>query len=109
MLDWILKYIGGGVVVIVGYIIISNMLWLIFGSKLLQALPGVNIKGSSGTLKIAVMLVMSIAGLLYWLIKFPFALIGLANKKKVIECMSDCIKYASKKISKRKNFRNGTH
>ncbi len=108
MPEWIVKYIGGGFLVIIGYIIVSNTLWLIFGSRLLQSLPGVKIKGNNGTLKIAVMLVMSLIGFCYWVIALPFAAVGIANRKTLPECMSGCIQYASKKIAKRTNHSNGT-
>ena len=101
MHDFITKYIGGGLLVLIGYIIVSNTLWLIFGSKLLQSLPGVNIKGFTGTLKIAVMLVMSVIGFLYWAIKFPFAKMGLIKNNSLANCISNGIQSASKLFSKR--------
>tara|TARA_B100000686_G_scaffold254225_1_gene265419 strand:- start:976 stop:1293 length:318 start_codon:yes stop_codon:yes gene_type:complete len=72
--DW-LGWLGNGVIILIIYIIISNTLWLIFGAKLLQCLPGINIKGSKGTLKIAAMLVFSGYGILIWGLKYTRSLI----------------------------------
>ena len=74
-----LTWLGGGLVLLILYIIISNTLWLLFGSKLIQCLPGVNIKGFRGTIKIATMIVLSIIGSLKWLLKY---LLVFFTKKK---------------------------
>lgn len=101
MPEWIIKYFGGGLLVLLGYIAISNTLWLLFGSKLLQSLPGVNIKGIGGTLKIATLLLMTIIGFLVWLVKWPIAMLGLINKQSMQETISFFIQYASKLLSNR--------
>lgn len=61
---------GGGLFALILYLIISNTLWLIFGARLLQFLPGVKIRGMRGTFKMAVMLLMSLLGILVWFIKY---------------------------------------
>jgi len=61
---------GGGLFALILYLIISNTLWLIFGARLLQFLPGVKINGMRGTFKIAVMLFMSLLGVCIWMIKY---------------------------------------
>lgn len=76
-----LTWLGGGLVLFILYIIISNTLWLLFGSKLIQCLPGVNIKGFRGTIKIAVMIVLSIIGSLKWLFKCLFVFITKRKPK----------------------------
>ena len=101
MPDWVIKYFGEGVIVLLGYIIISNSLWLIFGSKLLQSLPGVNIKGAKGTLKIVLLLVLTLIGFFIWLFKWPFSKIGLIKNQSLPDCIGYCIQIASKVFSKR--------
>ncbi len=96
MPEWLLKYVGGGFIVITAYVIISNTLWLLFGSKLLQSLPGVNIKGATGTLRIAVMLLMCITGFLVWVVKYPLSFLGLTKRQKIAESVSYYIQSASK-------------
>ncbi len=101
MPDWIVKYIGGGFLAIVGYVIISNTLWLLFGSRLLQSLPGVNIKGATGTLRIIILLIMSLTGFLFWLFKWGFMKLNIIKKQSLQECMSYFIQSASKVFSRR--------
>lgn len=101
MPDWIIKYFGTGILVLFGYVIISNTLWLLFGSKLLQSLPGVNIKGSAGTLKIVLLLIMSFTGLFFWIAKWPLFRLGIIKKQSLKDCVSYCIQSASKLFSKR--------
>ena len=64
-----LTWVGGGFAAVLLYVLISNTLWLVFGSRLLQSLPGVDIKGFRGTLKIATMLVLSLVGFTAWAFK----------------------------------------
>lgn len=98
--DWVLKYIGGGFAVVVGYVLISNTLWLLFGSRILQFLPGVNVNTASGTFKIAVMLVMSLTGLLHWSLKWPFMWMKVTKRASLKETISFYIQQASKIHSK---------
>ena len=70
MLHEIPLYVGGGLAVVLIYVLVSNTLWLLFGSRLLQCLPGVKIKGLAGTFKIAAMLVLSVVGVAVWCLKF---------------------------------------
>ena len=70
MLENLIFWIGGGLAIVIAYVIVSNTLWLLFGSTLLQRLPGVQIKGFRGTLKIAIMLFLSVTGFMFWIIKF---------------------------------------
>jgi hypothetical protein len=79
MLNEIWVLVGSSLILILAYILISNTLWLLFGSRLLQCLPGVNIKGISGTFKIAVMLILSAIGNLRWALKY----IALASGKNM--------------------------
>ena len=72
MLSDLFPWIGGGLLAIILYLIISNTLWLLFASRILQFLPGVNIKGFRGTLKLAFMIVLSGIGLLSWGVKYSF-------------------------------------
>lgn len=101
MPEWIIKYFGGGLLVILVYILISNTIWLLFGSKFLQALPGVNIKGVAGTLKIAILLIMTFTAIFVWLITWPFKQLGIGDKQSIQACISDYIQSASKVFAKR--------
>ncbi len=69
MKDSVILWLGGGIVGIIVYVVISNTLWLLIGAKFLQSLPGVNISGVRGTLRIAAMLLMALVGGCLWLIK----------------------------------------
>lgn len=104
MPDWIIKYVGGGISVVIIYIIVSNTLWLLLGSELLKLIPGVNFRGSKGTFKIAIMILMSIVGFIYWVISLPILAIRLKKPKGLLYCISSFIKYASKHITNRIDF-----
>lgn len=69
MKDSVILWLSGGIVGIIAYVVISNTLWFLFGAKFLQSLPGVNIRGVRGTLRIAAMLLMAVVGGCIWLIK----------------------------------------
>jgi hypothetical protein len=101
MVECILKYSGFGLFALLGYLIISNTLWLLFGSKLLQSLPGVNVRGSTGTLKIAILLIMTITGFLIWIVRTPFSKLGIFKEQSLQGCVSHCIQSASKLFAKR--------
>ena len=73
--------IAGGVVAVVLYLLVSNTLWLLLGSRLLQSLPGVNINGFRGTIKIAAMLIFALLGIFMWSAKWCAALIFFRTKK----------------------------
>lgn len=70
------KWFGGGLLAVVVYLLVSNALWLLLGSRLLQSLPGVNIKGFRGTLRIAAMLVLTMWALIMWVAKRPAVWLG---------------------------------
>jgi hypothetical protein len=76
MLNEIFSWVGGGLALVLLYILFSNTLWLLFGSRLLQSLPGVDIKGIGGTFKIAAMLMLSAIGTLRWIFKYIASPIG---------------------------------
>jgi|JI6StandDraft_1071083.scaffolds.fasta_scaffold592944_2 hypothetical protein len=106
MPEWFIKYIGGGLLAVIGYVIISNTLWLIFGSRLLQSLPGVNIKGAKGTLRIAIMILMSFVALFVWFFNYLFHIIGISKKRTISSWISFFIQLASKIFSKALNQDN---
>jgi hypothetical protein len=93
--DWVVTYIGGGILVVIGYILLSNTFWLLFGSSILQKLPGVNIRGAKGTLKIALLIILSIIGFLKWVLSYPVNVFRNQNKKNLKMYLSDSIKSAS--------------
>jgi hypothetical protein len=70
MLNGILSWTGGGLILIIIYFLISNTLWLLFGSKILQYLPGINNRSSVGTFKIAAMIALAAIGTLVWILKY---------------------------------------
>jgi hypothetical protein len=97
-----LYWLGGSVALLIAYVIVSNTLWLLFGSKVIQKLPGVNIKGFRGTLKIALMLFLSATGFLFWISKYFVMLILLKNPKpKLSNEISQKIKWGAR-ITKNK-------
>ena len=75
--DWLVKYVGGGLLVILCYVIISNTFWLLVGARVLQFLPGVNDKSAKGTLKIVLLLLMSLIGIFWWLLKLIPTILGI--------------------------------
>ena len=92
-----LYWLGGSVVLLIAYVIVSNTLWLLFGSKVIQKLPGVNIKGFRGTLKIALMLFLSAIGFLFWISKYLIMLMLLKNPKpKLSNEISQKIKWGAR-------------
>lgn len=80
----IMKWIGGGVLAVIVYLIVSNTLWLLLGSRLLQSLPGVNIKGLRGTFRIAAMLVLVIVAFVFWLVKRPLVWLGATRIDRLL-------------------------
>lgn len=70
MLNTSFMFAGGGLALVILYVLVSNTLWLLFGSRLLQIIPGINIKGYAGTVKIAAMLILLVTGSLTWLLKY---------------------------------------
>ena len=78
--DWLITYWGSGILVIIAYVIVSNTLWLLFGSKMLQILPGVGGIYAISTFRIALMLVLVAVGFLHWLIRYPVSLAGFIEK-----------------------------
>ena len=97
MLENLIFWIGGGLAIVIAYVIVSNTLWLLFGSTLLQRLPGVKIKGFRGTLKIAMMLFLSVTGFMFWVIKFFFMFTLRKNPKpKLTDEISRKIQWGAK-------------
>lgn len=106
MFSEIAVWLGGGIAVIVLYVVVSNTLWLLFGSKLIQCLPGVNIVGFRGTLKIATMLVLSLIGLLLWVCKY---LLMYVTRKKPLPILSEEISRSIQRGAKLIKNRNDKH
>ena len=92
-----LYWLGGGIALLIAYAIVSNTIWLLFGSRLIQKLPGVNITGFRGTLKIALMLLMSVFGLGVWIFKYLIALLLFKKVRPVISNeIAQKVKWASR-------------
>ena len=85
MLNGILSWAGGGLILIIIYFLISNTLWLLFGSKILQLLPGINNKTTAGTAKIATMITLSVLGTLVWMFKYVYFLVFANNVRPVFK------------------------
>ncbi len=81
MIDSLIVWIGSGILGIIAYVVISNTLWMLFGARLLQSLPGVKIRGVRGTLRIAAMLLMTLVGGCVWLVKMLARVIKLPIAK----------------------------
>lgn len=95
--DWLITYVGGGILVVVSYMIISNTFWLLFGSSVLTKLPGVNQTGAKGSLKIALLIILTVIGFFYWFIGLPFRLFFDKKKNKTLKIyISKSIQTASK-------------
>lgn len=103
--DWLVNYVGGGLLVLLCYIIISNTLWLLIGAKVLQYLPGVNDKSAKGTLKIVLLLLMSMVGIFWWLVKLIPSLFRIVKFKPITMEISLAIQNASRIYYKFENRR----
>lgn len=71
-----LQWIGWGAGAVVLYLVVSNTLYLLIGARLLQFLPGVNIKGFRGTIRLALLLVITIVATGWWMFKWPLVRIA---------------------------------
>lgn len=74
-----LKWIGGGFLALFVYVVVSNTLYMLIGARLLQLLPGVNIKGFRGTLKIGAMLFLALLAVGLWIVTRPLAWAGASR------------------------------
>lgn len=104
--EWVIKYVGGGLLIVICYVIVSNTLWLILGAKALQLLPGVNDKSAKGTLKIMILIVMSVIGILFWVLKLLPASLGIVKFNSLGQEIGFTIQKGSKlyhKIAKKRN------
>ena len=69
----------------------------LFGSRLIQKLPGGNITGFRGTVKIALMLLMSVFGLGTWIFKYLIALMLFKKPRPMISNeIAQKVKWASR-------------
>lgn len=59
---WLLR----GFLILLAYVLVSNTLYLLLGTHLLQFLPGVNATGFRGTLRLAAAIVLAGLGLVRW-------------------------------------------
>jgi len=59
-------WLGGGLLAVLAYVVVSNLAWLLIGSRLLQYLPGVDITGFRGTVRLATMLLLTAVGTAVW-------------------------------------------
>lgn len=94
--DWLVNYVGGGILVLLCYIIISNTLWLLIGAKFLQFLPGVSDKSAKGTLKIVLLLLMSLIGIFWWIVKLIPSLLQIVKFRPITMEISLAIQNASR-------------
>lgn len=74
--------IRGSLLLVVIYLVVSNTLWLFIGSAFIQRMPGVNIKGFSGTLQIACMILCVMLAALVWLITLIYCTVS-RNRMRV--------------------------
>ncbi|MFH1230838.1 MAG: hypothetical protein V1709_05010 [Planctomycetota bacterium] len=103
----IFSWVGGGLALVLLYILVSNTLWLLFGSRLLQYLPGVDIKGITGTFKIATMLVLSALGTSVWVFKHIYlSLIGEKVKLGFKDEVGKMIQRGARIVESRRRINN---
>lgn len=102
MLDGTVTWVGGGLALVIIYVVVSNTFWLLFGSRLAQSLPGVNISGFRGTVKIATMLVLSALGIIRWIVKYAFVMVTRRGELPTLSIeVSRTIKLGARLIGKR--------
>lgn len=94
--DWLVHYVGGGILVLLCYVIISNTFWLLIGAKALQFLPGVSDKSAKGTLKIVLLLLMSLIGIFWWIVKLIPSLLRIVIFRPITTEISFAIQNASR-------------
>jgi hypothetical protein len=97
------KWIGGGLIVLIIYVIVSNTIWLLLGSRFLQFLPGIDIKGFRGTLLIATMLVLAGMAIGIWLFRWPLSKIGLLSTLTIQTEIQTWVRRGSVFVSRRTN------
>lgn len=61
---WLLR----GFLILVAYVFVSNTLYLLLGTRLLQFLPGVNATGFRGTFRLAAAIVLAVLGVIRWVV-----------------------------------------
>lgn len=93
--DLLVNYVGDGILVLFCYIIISNTIWLLIGAKVLQFLPGVSDKSAKGTLKIVLLLLMSLIGIFWWVVKLIPSLLRIVIFRPITTEISLVIQNAS--------------
>lgn len=99
-----LSWFGSSILAVLVYLIVSNTLWLLLGSRLIQFLPGVNIKGFQGTIKIATMLILSLYGTIRWLYKYVLAyVIRRDMKPNFFQVVGETIQSGAKAVHSRLN------
>lgn len=76
------EYLGAGALSLLAYVIISNFFWLLFGSAIVQRLPGVHITGARGIAKIACMLICSFVALSIYLFSLLLYICGIFKLKR---------------------------
>lgn len=105
-IEWVVKYVGGGVLVIIGYILISNIIWLLMGARAIQFLPGVNDKTALGTIKLAIILLFSLVGIFCYLIRLPLSALGIIKYKPFRIMISSSIQSGSRLLQHINKFIN---
>ena len=100
------SWVGGGLALVLAYILVSNTLWLLFGARLLQSLPGVDINGIGGTFKIAAMIVLSVIGTLCWLFKYIYSLLVGCMKPVLKEEVGKMIQKGARIVESRRRVNN---
>lgn len=78
------------------YAIVSNALWLLFGARVAQFLPGVEAKGIRGTFRLAAIFIMALVALARTLCLIP---LRMANRKSMRNGIRDDLRWAMRCVA----------
>jgi hypothetical protein len=93
---WLVLLCLGGVVL---YAIVSNTLYFLLGARLLQFLPGVKLKGLRGTLRLGILLAITVVVSAWWLSKSAAQLITGRHRTRFSYELQRAIRLTAARLS----------
>lgn len=98
-------WVGYGLVGILAYVLISNAIYLLLGAKLLQALPGVESRGFRSTLRLALMLLVTVAAFILWVGRYMRYIAVRSGSRPVLTGqIASAIKWVSAVFTRKPNI-----
>ena len=94
----LVKWIGGGFLAVLLYVFISNLFWLLVGSAILQKIPGTNIKGIRGTIRIACIIICVASAFVIWTLILPARVLPAYKPETLTEKISRYLRRAGNRL-----------